>query len=88
MSDALEDLHQVLELLERWDLPIAEVEFLPRWHWREEPFGPCPRCWWPAHCLGPDGRPWHAFCWGNNTVPSSFEMWLLGKAMEEEAARP
>ena len=34
-----------------------------RWDWRPVPFGTCQRCPWPVHTRGPDGRPWHPFCW-------------------------
>jgi hypothetical protein len=42
-----------------------DVETLHLWSWRAVPFGPCPRCRWPAHTLGPNGSPFHPFCWGN-----------------------
>jgi hypothetical protein len=51
-------------------------------HWRDEPVGTCsrPACPWPAHTLGPDGRPWHAFCWMVPTQPiSAFERWMFAK---------
>jgi hypothetical protein len=36
-----------------------------RWsaHWRDEPYGECIRCKALTHTPGPDGQPWHAFCW-------------------------
>lgn len=77
MSRALEDLNAALEVLEREGLGW-------RWHWREEPFGPCNRCYWDTNTLGPDGRPWHAFCWENPSPPTSWDQWLLRKTREQE----
>ncbi len=50
-----------------------------RWEWRTVPFGPCPRCQWPANTLGPDGQPWHAFCWGTDTAAPAFDQWMRRK---------
>jgi hypothetical protein len=50
-----------------------------RWEWRTVPFGRCPRCQWPANCLGPDGQPWHAFCWGTDTAAPAFDQWMRRK---------
>jgi hypothetical protein len=70
----------VLEVLERHLGPVAPV----RWVWRTVAFGPCQRCYWPSHTLGLDGRPFHPFCWRNQTPPSGFDQWLLQKVWEEE----
>jgi hypothetical protein len=44
----------------------ALAPLLPwQWAWRPVPFGPCPRCRWPANTLAPNGVPFHPFCWGN-----------------------
>lgn len=39
------------------------------WEWRPVSFGRCVRCPWPANTLGPDARPWHAFCWAVPDAP-------------------
>jgi hypothetical protein len=43
------------------------------WSWRRqwsaEPVGRCRRCRRASHTAGPDGEPWHAFCWGNLVPP-------------------
>lgn len=39
------------------------VEYDWKAQWQDEPAGPCVRCHDPAHTLGPDERPWHAYCW-------------------------
>jgi hypothetical protein len=54
------------------------------WRWQPEPVGLCRRCWWPAHTLGEDGRPWHAFCWQNETPPTSWDQWMLRVWREEQ----
>jgi hypothetical protein len=41
------------------------------WDWRAEPYGSCQRCPWPSHSLGPDGKPWHPFCWADPHQPVS-----------------
>ena len=42
-----------------------------RWadQWRAEPVGRCVRCRDRSHTPGPDGRPWHPFCWMVPTLP-------------------
>jgi hypothetical protein len=56
-----------------------------KWGWHPDPVGVCQRCYWDAHTLGPDGKPWHAYCWRNPTSPPSFDQWLLRKVREAEA---
>jgi hypothetical protein len=46
-----------------------------RWQWREVPYGPCPRCRWPANTLAPNGSPFHAFCWGNPDPPTTYDQY-------------
>ena len=84
---AIEDLNDALDLLERAGFELQPVVAALRWRWREEPFGVCQRCYWDAHTLGPDGKPWHAFCWGNEIPPTSFDQWLLRKWLEQEQER-
>jgi hypothetical protein len=55
-----------------------------RWRWRPVAFGPCPRCYWPAHTLGPNGQPWHAFCWGNPDPPTWWDRFLLRESRKKE----
>jgi hypothetical protein len=70
------------------DLQAARAALAPllphEWVWRPVPFGPCPRCWWPANTLGPNGSPWHAFCWGNPDPPPSFDQWMRRKVRAGE----
>jgi hypothetical protein len=78
---ALDDLNDALVLVE---FHFGPVEPRATWRWREEPFGVCQRCYWDAHTLGPDGRPWHPFCWANPNPPPAFDQWLLRKVREAE----
>jgi hypothetical protein len=45
----------------------------PGWNWRArwrvDPVGACVRCGSEANTPGPDGRPWHALCWGAAGTP-------------------
>ena len=50
-----------------------------RWQWREVPFGPCPRCRWPAHTLAPNGVSFHPFCWGNPEPVPAWSDWVRRK---------
>jgi hypothetical protein len=59
-----------------------------RWAWRPSPFGPCPRCYWPANTLGPDGQPWHAFCWENAEPPSWWDQFLRREAAKGARREP
>ena len=56
------------------------------WRWRERPYGPCPRCQWPANTLGPNGSPWHALCWNNADPAPSWNYWMLRVWREEQEA--
>jgi hypothetical protein len=87
------DLEETLDALAAAFGPV-ELAYRPgetphgwRWadQWRDEPVGTCTRCPWPAHTPGPDGRPWHAFCWMVPTLPiSPFERWLFRKVQADE----
>lgn len=48
--------------------PPLEYDWTARWAAR--PVGVCVRCQDPAHTLGPDGRPWHAFCYYAPNLPA------------------
>jgi hypothetical protein len=76
-----EDLGAALEELEA---AFGVVVVDHRWTWRSVPFGPCPRCRWPAHTLGPNGSPFHPYCWGNAAPVTDFERWLWRKAKAGE----
>jgi hypothetical protein len=72
------DLRQALTVLRRGFGHVEPV--VHRWQWRTVPFGRCPRCHWPANCLGPDHQPWHAYCWGvRDTPPPEFDQWMRRK---------
>jgi hypothetical protein len=58
--------------------------YLTRWSWRAVPYGPCPRCRWPAHTLGPNGSPFHPFCWGNADDPPWWDQWVRRQALAGE----
>jgi hypothetical protein len=76
------DVEHAQRALERAFGPLRRLPTgppAPRWQWRQVPFGRCPRCHWPANTLGPDGQPWHAFCWGNPDPPSGFSEWMRRK---------
>jgi hypothetical protein len=84
----MDDVQVAMEVLAgHFGPPVQIWQELHRWSWRQVPFGPCPRCRWPAHTLAPNGSPFHPFCWGNPVPVSSFERWLQRKVAEEEAGR-
>jgi hypothetical protein len=78
------DLQVVLERFDRHLLTYHEVEVYRRWTWRAVPFGPCPRCRWPAHTLGPNGSPFHPFCWGNVDEPPWWDQWVRRQVLAGE----
>jgi hypothetical protein len=55
-----------------------------RWLWLPRPAGWCERCPWPTHTYGPDLRPWHAYCWGQDAPVSGFEGWLASRVAIED----
>lgn len=77
MNDA--DMWRALAVLERYFDDIEVEVGQQAWRWRAVPFGPCARCYWPSHTLGPDGWAVHPFCWDNLTPPSGFDQWVLRK---------
>jgi hypothetical protein len=52
-----------VDTIHRGSAPLPEG-WSWRARWRADPVGACVRCGTEANTAGPDGRPWHALCWG------------------------
>ncbi len=54
-------------------LAAGQAEMPAGWNWRQrwsaEEVGRCRRCRRVSHTAGPDGQPWHPYCWGNPNPP-------------------
>jgi hypothetical protein len=55
-------------------LAASPPELPVGWNWRQrwsaDDIGRCRRCRRVSHTAGPDGQPWHPYCWGNpNPAP-------------------
>jgi hypothetical protein len=79
-----EDVWRAFHVIEWWFPDCSCEPEPPPWRWRKVPFGPCPRCYWPAHTLGPNGQPWHAFCWGNPDPPTWWDRFLLRESRKDQ----
>jgi hypothetical protein len=49
-----------------------------RARWRADLMGACVRCGTEANTEGPDGRPWHPFCWGAAGTPPATPTYRAG----------
>jgi hypothetical protein len=66
-----------LEAIHAGSAPLPEGwSWRARWH--AELVGPCVRCGAQANTEGPDGRPWHPFCWGAAGTPAATPTYRAG----------
>jgi hypothetical protein len=66
-----------LEAIQAGSAPLPAGWSWPA-RWQAEPTGACTRCGGEANTTGPDGRPWHPFCWAAAGKPPRHPAYQTG----------